>query len=302
MEKQLVFKRTRIAPTPSGHLHPGNILSFAITAAIAAETGAKILLRIDDFDRERTNKLYIQDIFDTLNFLEIPWDEGPRNLQEFEHEYSEACRTDIYAEALQYLKDTGQLFACTCTRTQVVTAGADSVYQGTCRNKNIPLDAENVSWRIKTDHTKALDVRTLKGPAIKTVLPAPMRDFIVRKKDGFPAYQLISVLDDIHFGVDLVVRGDDLWPSTLAQLYLASALEQNSFAATTFYHHPLLINAEGEKLSKSAGDTPVQSLRKEHKRPADIYAMIADVLGIKNSVRNWQELIALMDTGFNNNG
>src|SRR5579872_3698555 len=67
------FSKTRLAPTPSGFLHLGNVLSFAITAAIAAKTGAKILLRIDDLDRDRVNRDYVQDIFDTLNFLEIPW-------------------------------------------------------------------------------------------------------------------------------------------------------------------------------------------------------------------------------------
>ena len=71
-EIPIFFKRTRIAPTPSGFLHLGNILSFAITADLARKSGAKTLLRIDDLDRDRVNPLYVQDIFDTLNFLEIP--------------------------------------------------------------------------------------------------------------------------------------------------------------------------------------------------------------------------------------
>jgi len=298
VDNQFIFKKTRIAPTPSGYLHLGNILSFAITASLAARTGAKILLRIDDFDRERTNKLYVQDIFDTLDFLEIPWDEGPKNLKEYELEYSQVHREEIYKRALQQLKNSGRLFACTCSRAQVVTAGAESVYQGTCRNRNIPLDTENVCWRINTDHTKELEVKTLGGASKKAGLPPPMHDFIVRRKDGFPAYQLISVLDDIHFGVDLVVRGDDLWPSTLAQLYLASALGQKAFPDTTFYHHPLLINTNGEKLSKSEGDTSVHDLRKQHKKPADIYALIATMLGIKASVGSWQELAGLSGINF----
>src|SRR4051794_39214952 len=101
MYHQPVIKKTRFAPTPSGFLHLGNILSFAITAALAAQAKAKILLRIDDFDMQRTNKLYVQDIFDTLNFLEIPWDEGPRNMAEYEEEYSQLHRMDIYRRALQ---------------------------------------------------------------------------------------------------------------------------------------------------------------------------------------------------------
>ncbi len=86
------YKKTRIAPTPSGFLHLGNVLSFSITAALAKKHSAKILLRIDDLDRARANDQYLQDIFDTLNFLEIPWDEGPRNVNEFKNAYSQAHR------------------------------------------------------------------------------------------------------------------------------------------------------------------------------------------------------------------
>ena len=87
MDNNLTFKKTRFAPTPSGFLHLGNVLSFVITAGLAEKTGAKIFLRIDDADQERTNKLCVQDIFDTLDFLGIAWHEGPRNLQEYEQEY-----------------------------------------------------------------------------------------------------------------------------------------------------------------------------------------------------------------------
>lgn len=117
-----------------------------------------------------------------------------------------------------------------------------------------------------------------------------MQYFVVRKKDGFPAYQLTSVLDDVHYGVDLIVRGEDLWASTLAQLYLASLLTPDSFISNTFYHHPLLHEAPGKKLSKSAGATSIQHLRKQGAAPADIYAMIAAALAINTPVESWQTL------------
>ncbi|MES2108653.1 MAG: glutamate--tRNA ligase family protein, partial [Bacteroidota bacterium] len=90
------FHKTRIAPTPSGFLHVGNVLSFSITAALARKTGAKTLLRIDDMDQTRANARYIQNIFDTLNFLEIPWDEGPANADDFEKSYSQVHRLNLY--------------------------------------------------------------------------------------------------------------------------------------------------------------------------------------------------------------
>jgi len=291
----LTFKKTRIAPTPSGFLHLGNVLSFAITAALAKKTNAKLFLRIDDADRERTNKLYVQDIFDTLNFLEIPWDEGPRNVYEYEHEYSQVRRMDIYSKALQQLREGGNLFACTCSRSEVLQRSAENIYTGTCRDKHISLDTPNVNWRIRTSETKELEVKTLQGQIIKTVLPVTMTDFVVRKRDGFPAYQLTSLIDDVHFGIDLIVRGADLWPSTLAQQYLASQLALDAFSNATFYHHPLLMDEQGNKLSKSIGSTSVQYFRKQHKKPADIYALIAHILGVEAATSSWQELVTLLD-------
>ena len=292
---EFLFKKTRLAPTPSGYLHLGNILSFAITAVLAKKTQAKILLRIDDADRERTNKIYVQDIFDTLNFLGIPWDEGPRNMLEYEQEYSQVHRMDIYRKALQQLKESGPVFACSCSRTDVLRLNADSIYTGTCSDKHISLDAENVSWRLRTSATKEIEVRTFKG-AVKTTLPANMQDFVVRKKDGFPGYQLTSLIDDLYFSVDMVVRGEDLWPSTLAQLYLASILNEHTFGDTTFYHHPLITDDAGNKLSKSEGATSVHFLRKDGKRPADIYGMIAGMLGIEAMPGNWEELVEALNS------
>jgi glutamyl/glutaminyl-tRNA synthetase len=102
MEQQ--FNKTRIAPTPSGFLHLGNALSFELTASLAQKTGAKILLRIDDLDRERTNPPYVQDIFDTLNFLNIKWDEGPKDIIEYENSWSQIHRIGLYQNALEQLK------------------------------------------------------------------------------------------------------------------------------------------------------------------------------------------------------
>ena len=285
-----VFRKTRLAPTPSGYLHLGNILSFAITAALARRTGAKILLRIDDADRERTNKLYVQEIFDTLNFLEIPWDEGPRNLQEYEQEYSQVHRMDMYRTALAKLKETGEVFACTCSRTDVARLSAESIYTGTCRDEHLSLDSANTSWRLRTYPDKEIEVKTLAG-ITKAKFPESMQDFIVKKRDGFPAYQLTSLIDDVYYEVDLVVRGEDLWPSTLAQLYLSSVIGQDSFRDTTFYHHPLVVDTAGKKLSKSEGATSVHYLRKDNKTASDIYAMVAAMANLKGIPGTWEQLV-----------
>lgn len=285
----LQFKLTRIAPTPSGFLHLGNVLSFALTAAIARQAGARILLRIDDMDRERAGKEYVQDIFDTLQFLEIPWDEGPRNYQEFEKEFSQLHRLPLYEKALLQLKQQGAVFACTCSRAKVLSESPDGVYPGTCRNKGIPLDAKGACWRLQTDN-RELAVKTIEQGTISAVLPGSLKDFVVRKKDGYPAYQLTSLVDDLYWEVDLIVRGEDLWPSTLAQQYLAAVLNKPAFGGIHFFHHSLLAGRDGQKFSKSAGATSIQFLRKEGKKTADIYGMIAEMMNLAGTVDNPESL------------
>ena len=285
------YKKTRLAPTPSGFLHLGNVLSFAITAALARENGAKVLLRIDDLDQARADKKYIQDIFDTLEFLEIPWDEGPRNINECQSAYSQLHRMDIYNEALKKLSHNGLVFACTCSRKQI-----QEDHSCECLSLNLPLNTKDVSWRLITRNNTDLEVKNYTGEIMQASLPAEMQNFVAKKKDGFPSYQLASIMDDIFYGVDIIVRGEDLWPSTLAQHELASALGQNDFTDITFYHHPLLAEPSGKKLSKSAGATSVRYLRENGYKPGDIYSLIAEMLGIYDTIAGWQQLAELIKT------
>jgi glutamyl/glutaminyl-tRNA synthetase len=291
MEK--TFRKTRIAPTPSGYLHMGNVLSFVVTAALAQKTGARILLRIDDMDRERTNKEFVQDIFDTLNFLDIPWHEGPKNLHEYETEYSQVHRVGLYSKALDQLVESGNVFACACTRAQMLKVNAERIYPNTCNDKGFDLNTKDACWRLDTRNAGALGVNTLDG-VIAAPFPTGMSSFVVKKKDGYPAYQLTSIIDDEFYGIDLVVRGEDLWHSTLAQLYLAKVMGKDAFADTTFYHHALVMESPGEKLSKSAGATSIQYLRKQGKKPSDIFTAIALSLGIPAPAKDWQELASHM--------
>ncbi|WP_431214676.1 glutamate--tRNA ligase family protein [Puia sp. P3] len=137
MEGKRTYSKTRIAPTPSGFLHLGNVVSFVRTVGLAKSFGARILLRIDDMDRERVVPEYVQDIFDVLNFLELPWEEGPRNVKEFEREWSQVHRMGMYREALEDLREKGDVFACSCSRAKVMRDSPDGVYAGTCRDKEL---------------------------------------------------------------------------------------------------------------------------------------------------------------------
>ncbi len=285
----VIFRKTRLAPTPSGYLHLGNVLSFALTAALAAQYGASILLRIDDMDRERYDVKYVQDIFDTLRFLEIPWHEGPHNVLSFEREYSQVHRMPLYREMLASLEARQAVFACDCSRSHLLKQHKEGYYQGTCAMKGLALAGKGISWRQHTDD-RLVTVNTLQG-TVQKALPQAVQYFVVQKKDGYPAYQLTSLADDLHFGVDLIVRGEDLWPSTLAQHYLAAQLDKTTFLQSTFHHHPLIKDPEGIKLSKSAGATSVRYLRKEGKKASDVFTLIGNMLGLKEPVSGWHMLV-----------
>ena len=271
------FFKTRIAPTPSGFLHLGNALSFWITEALATKHNARLLLRIDDMDRERVDPAFIDDIFETLDFLDIQWDEGPRNPMDFEANYSQVHRMDLYRRALEKLVDSGKVYACTCSRKQIENEFGGR-YPGTCRFKKIPLDTRGAAWRIDTEAAADVLVKNHEGLATQMPFPEVMNHFVVQKKDGFPAYQLTSLIDDLHFGVDLIVRGADLWPSTLAQLFLAGCLGESRFMEVAFYHHKLLCLPDGTKLSKSAGATSIRYLRQSGNSQQDLLTKLGRLL------------------------
>ena len=281
------FRRTRIAPTPSGYLHLGNVLSFALTAGLARRSGASILLRIDDLDRDRVSREYVEDIFETLNFLEIPWDRGPRNVGEFERAWTQLRRLGMYRDVLERLREGGKVFACDCSRSKILLESPGGLYPGTCREKGMSLDTGGCCWRVKTP---AFGEASAGKSAGQAGLPAEMTDFVVRKKDGNPAYQLTSVVDDVYYGFDLVVRGEDMRASTAAQVWLAEELGFDEFRRIRFFHHPLLMASGEEKMSKSAGATSVRYLRGQGHTPAEIYSMILRRLGSDAGAGSWEEL------------
>jgi glutamyl/glutaminyl-tRNA synthetase len=243
-----LFRKTRIAPTPSGFLHLGNLYSFALTATLAEKHNASILLRIDDIDQRRAREEYVRDIFDTLAHLEIKWNEGPASFSEL-GAHSQVTRIKMYEAALHKLQALNMVYKCCCPRNRKVGD------KGACSCKKKAVDESYpCCYRLDTSGAKEIIIKTYKHGVLQTEFPAEMNDFIVWRKEGIPSYQLTSVVDDAHFGVDLIVRGNDLWTSTLAQIYLSSVLGLGNLGQVTFHHHELIKTADGRKLSKSAGD------------------------------------------------
>lgn len=280
---------TRYAPTPSGFLHLGNIYSFILTYQLAKKYSAKILLRIDDLDRERVRKTYLQDIFHTLDFLELPYSFGPKNLNDFEQNYSQALRMPLYLDALEVLKNNGNLFACNCSRKKIQKISPNGFYNGSCRDRRLDFTEKNMAWRMLLSSNQELKIKDLINGDILCKVPEEIVDCVLKRKNGFPSYQLASVIDDLHFGTNLIIRGIDLWPSSLAQLYLSSLLPENTFSKAVFFHHSLMKDNEQKKLSKSEGALSIRYLRKSGKKKEDIFKAIGSWLGREAPTSNLED-------------
>ena len=263
--------RLRLAPTPSGYLHLGNGVNFAINALLADRLGGRLLLRVDDLDRGRVREAYLDDLAATLRWLLPSRAENLLTTATYQRQ-----RLPAYRAALDRLRENGEVYACTCTRRQIRAAQAAAGrpadvndYPGTCRDLGIPLDTAGAAWR-------------LRAPA-----GGDAADFVVRQRDGTPAYQLASVVDDVDLAVTHVVRGEDLRPSTAMQRVLAEALARHDerfarFAQIAIAHHPLILDEVGEKLSKSAGSTSLRAWRDAGRQPSEVFAraeaMLADLV------------------------
>jgi glutamyl-tRNA synthetase len=293
MNGDIAFTRTRLAPTPSGYLHMGNLLSFVLTTGLARRFGAKVLLRIDDMDRDRVRDEYVQDIFDTLNFMEINWDEGPRDAREFNAHFTQLLRMDQYGSVLSGLAAAKQVFGCNCSRSLLSTQIATLGYPGTCLHSGWSLDEKNIQWRLITEKAAQVSIRELQAGVQKYALSFSMQYAQVRRRDGKPAYQLCSLVDDLFFGVDLIVRGRDLFDSSLLQLYLSQLLPDNSFGATVFFHHPLLLQ-DGLKMSKSEGASSIFHLRKQGIKRAEVYRRLALHAGLEPTATDAESLFELL--------
>lgn len=290
-------KKTRIAPTPSGFLHLGNAFNFIYTAVIAHFEEADILLRIDDLDQARYRREYADDIFQSLNILEIEYHQGPRDSKMLEGEWSQRFRLPKYHEAIAKLRASGLLYACECSRKEIIMHAASGIYPGTCRNRGLSLDQSGVTWRLHTEQRVKIDMISWPDKQAQTkLLPQDMHDMVIRRKDGIPSYQLSSLVDDMIYGIDLIVRGEDLYSSSLAQLYLARELALPDFSLVSFYHHPLLHSAKGDKISKSVLQQPGRLI--QDYSTEELYQAYSRFIGLKeecHSLSNLLEIIVLED-------
>lgn len=270
---------TRIAPTPSGFLHLGNAMNFLLTWLKARKSGGTVRLRIDDMDVLRMKAEYLSDIFETIEWMGIDYDFGPTGPDDQLRNYTQKYRTSACEEAIKELWESHDAFACTCSRSTVRNISPDGIYPGTCRDLKIPVDTPLTNIRLKIPIGTYVEWKDEKMGQLSISLYDSMRDFVLKRKDDVPSYQITSLLEDVEHGINYIVRGADLIPSTAAQLFLAKILNIADFQSATFHHHLLLTDGEGEKLSKSAGSLSIRQLRKKWKTPGPLFKKMGTWLG-----------------------
>lgn len=263
----------RFAPSPNGRLHLGHAFSALLNERRARETGGRFLLRIEDIDRPRCTEALAQDLLADLAWLGLVWEEPVLR---------QSAHLADYHSAQQRLREEGLLYPCFCSRRDIALAAGETsrrdpegqpLYPGTCRNLSALERArclgEGVphAWRIAMDAVVARMAGPLSfieessGAALhETAHPEAWGDVVLVRKDIATSYHIAVVVDDARQAVTHVVRGRDLFHATAIHLVLQDLL---GFPAPRYFHHALIDDAEGRKLSKSLGSKSLAALRDE---------------------------------------
>ena len=283
---------TRFAPAPTGFLHLGHIVNAIYVWGLARTLAGRVLLRIEDHDRIRSRREFEAAILEDLAWLGFVPDEGlnPVRRQSDNH--------TAYVDALASLAATHNVYVCNCSRKDIrlrrfrlrepasagqVAASAgdiDDRYPGTCRERRLrPGEAvpRGMGVRVQLDDQPESFTDGALGEIVQT--PAEQcGDLLLRDRDGNWTYQFAVTVDDMNDSVDLVVRGIDLLSYTGRQIKLARMLGRTE--PPHFFHHPLIIKPDGEKLSKGNRDTGVRELRAAGLDAPTVIGLAAAAVGL----------------------
>lgn len=271
----------RFAPTPSGRLHPGNLLCALLSWLSARSKGGRILLRVEDLDSCRCHwEENTRQMIDDLNFLGLIFDGG------YDRGEWQSARFPVYARALEKLESMGLIYPCVCSRAELHAAAAPHssdgtyVYDGRCYRRflaGIPVPpGKTPAMRIHVPDEEIAFTDGIQG-VYRENLARDCGDFIVRRADGVYAYQLAVAVDDGLSGITEVIRGRDLLSSTPRQLWLFHLL---GLTPPEYFHIPLLTDSGGKRLSKRDGDTDIGALRERYGSPEPILGILAASAGL----------------------
>jgi glutamyl-Q tRNA(Asp) synthetase len=245
--------RGRFAPSPTGPLHAGSLVAALASWLHARKHGGAWLVRMEDVDTPRCKREWGEQILQQLECLGLVSDEPV---------LWQSTRSAAYENAIQSLRSKGLVYACTCTRARLQALRMSArheelIYDGECRNK----DHAGGALRIRTDGAFAMNHN----------IEQSVGDFVLKRADGCYSYQLAVVVDDAAQGITHVVRGADLLSNTPRQVWLQTQLD---LPALQYTHTPLVLAADGEKLSKQNGAAPLKLSTREE-RAATLRAALA---------------------------
>jgi len=270
---------TRFAPSLTGYLHLGHVLHMIHVWGVAKAKGAKVLARIEDHDQGRARPEHEAAILENMEWLGFVPDLGISTATAGQpSKYRQSDCSDHYASVLRTLGKRGVVYGCECSRKEILAKQSDGegelCYPGTCSEKNLPLEGNTVRFRIPAGSVAFRDL------ALGDCHQAPVGqcgDFSLRDRHGQWTYQFCCVCDDIRHGVNLVVRGEDILSSTGRQIQLFHALENPPPA---YFHHPLVCDESGEKLSKRQRSESIDQLREDGASAEEIIGRAAFAGGL----------------------
>ena len=267
----------RFAPSPTGYIHLGNVWIALLSYISTRQQKGTYVVRMEDIDLQRSKRELGEALLDDLEWLGFEWDEGPR-IGGPESTYWQSERQEYYANILDSLALEKLIYPCFCNRARLQSiASAPHVgevvhrYDGHCRH----IDEEEVkmlsaekdpSFRLSID---SCDIEfTDRWQGVQHIhLEGELDDYVLRRADGMYAYNLAVVLDDIAMGITEVIRGDDLLDTTGQQLYLYNTLQQcysyKNIEVPKYGHAPLLVDADGNRLSKRQKSITIRELREQ---------------------------------------
>ena len=262
----------RFAPTPSGRMHLGNVFAALVAWLSVRSKDGELVLRMEDLDTQRTSEEYASLLREDLQWLGLDWDRETA---------PQSQRSRVYDGYFEKLRDLGLLYPCYCTRSQLHNVNAPHlsdgtyVYAGTCRDLVNPPAGRTPAWRVRVPDREFLLTDLAQGE-FRQNLTTDCGDFVVRRADGVYVYQLAVTVDDGETGVTEVVRGMDLLGSAPRQMYLQ---ELFGFAHPEYGHVPMLLAADGRRLSKRDRDLDLGQLR-QRLRPEELLGLLASSAGL----------------------
>jgi glutamyl-tRNA synthetase len=262
--------RVRFAPSPTGDLHVGNIRTALYNWAFARHYGGSFVFRLEDTDRSRSTDEACAAAIDTLRWLGLDWDEGPE-VGGPDAPYRQSERGEIYAGVVRALLESGAAYRCYCTQDEIgaraKAAGRPPGYDNHCRS----LTSEQIDGYLAEGRDPVVRLRMPEGMTVwhdlvrgeMRIDNATVPDFVLVRADGHPLYTLAVAVDDVLMRVTHIIRGEDLLPSTPRQMAVYAALSVKPEDQPQFGHLPMVLGADGQRLSKRNGVVSIAWYRHE---------------------------------------